>query len=128
MNKTIMLFLLALASPAITHAACLSASCAIECAQGMRLLPFNVKMIVPPMSKEENNPRTPVLVPTVYADGQKLHFQTPCEGMTVRLVKDGVIIYEAVVTSLDLYLPDYTDICELQLIRDNYMFYTEINL
>lgn len=63
MNKTIMLFLLALASPAITHAACLSASCAIECAQGMRLLPFNVKMIVPPMSKEENNPRTPVLVP-----------------------------------------------------------------
>lgn len=52
MNKTIMLFFLALASPAITHAACLSASCAIECAQGMRLLPFNVKMVVPPMSKD----------------------------------------------------------------------------
>ena len=77
-------------------------------------------------------PKSPVVAPTVYIDGNVLTFETPCDGCPLQLVdEDGDVVYTTVIPedTTTLTLPaDLEGTFELQIIRGDWMFYGEIEL
>ena len=73
------------------------------------------------------NPRT--LIPEVTLQGNTLHFITPCNGHTLRLVQNSNICYEVEITRNTLTIPTtFTGSYELQIVSGDIIFYTEVDL
>ncbi len=73
------------------------------------------------------NPRT--LIPEVLLQENTLHFITPCNGCTFRLVQSGNISYEIEIIGGILRIPTaFTGMYELQIVSGDIIFYTEVVL
>ncbi|MBQ0023982.1 MAG: hypothetical protein KBT29_12185 [Prevotellaceae bacterium] len=81
-------------------------------------------------SEHHQLPRTPILMPEVFIDGNTLTFDATCIGSVICLVQDGAIVYSAIIgEDCTIILPDYlTGIFELQLQRGSIAFVGEIEL
>ena len=94
-------------------------------------IPFNTGY-VDPTSSETPRLKSPVLAPTVYIDGNVLTFDTPCDGCVLQLVdEDDDVVYSIVIPAgtTSLILPStLSGTFELQIIRDNWLFYADIEL
>ena len=72
-------------------------------------------------------PRT--LIPEVTLERNTLHFITPCNGCTFRLVQSGNISYDVEIIGGILSIPTaFTGLYELQIISGDIIFYTEVVL
>ena len=88
-------------------------------------LPLQIK--TNPEHNGEPEPRT--LIPEVTLQGNTLHFITPCNGCTFRLVQDNNISYEIEIIGGILNIPTtFTGIYELQIVSVDTIFYTEVVL
>ena len=88
-------------------------------------LPLQIK--TNPEHNGEPEPRT--LIPEVTLQGNTLHFITPCNGCTFRLVQDYNISYEIEIIGGILNIPTaFTGIYELQIVNGDIIFYTEVEL
>ena len=88
-------------------------------------LPLQIK--TNPEHNGEPEPRT--LIPEVTLQGNTLHFITPCNGCTFRLVQDNNISYEIEIIGGILNIPTtFTGIYELQIVSGDIIFYTEVVL
>lgn len=73
------------------------------------------------------NPR--ILIPEVTLQNYTLHFVTPCNGCTLRLVQSGNISYDVEITENILTIPaTFTGVYELQIVSGDIIFYTEVEL
>ena len=89
-----------------------------------------------PLRKKTNNNETDngepdrrTLIPEVTLQGNTLHFITPCNGCTFRLVQDNNISYEIEIIGNTLTIPTtFTGIYELRIISGDTIFYTEVEL
>ena len=69
------------------------------------------------------------LIPEVTLQGNTLHFITPCNGCTFRLVQDNNISYEVEIIGGILSIPTaFTGLYELQIVSGEYIFYTDVTL
>ncbi len=69
------------------------------------------------------------LIPEVTLQGNTLHFITPCNGCTFRLVQSGNISYEIEIIGNTLIIPvTFTGMYELQIVSGDTIFYTEVEL
>ena len=69
------------------------------------------------------------LIPEVTLQGNTLHFITPCNGCTFRLVQDNNISYEVEIIGGILSIPTaFTGLYELQIVSGDIIFYTEVEL
>ena len=79
-----------------------------------------------------NFPKSPVLAPTVYLDGNELTFETPCDGCTLQLVdEEDDVVYTIVIPAgtTTLVLPATLEgTFELQIIDGEWLFYADIEL
>jgi len=75
-------------------------------------------------------PKSPVQVPEVYIDGYTLTFDTSCDGCTLRIVNaEDEVEYTTIITSSTLVLPATLEgNYEIQIVRDNWCFYGDIEL
>ena len=77
-------------------------------------------------------PKSPILAPTVYIDGNVLTFETPCDGCVLQLVdEDDEVVYTIIIPAgtTTLTLPsDLEGTFELQIIDGEWMFYSDIEL
>ena len=90
-------------------------------------LPLHVKT----NSDESENGKPPKrsLIPEVTLQGNTLHFITPCDGCTFRLVQGNVICYEVEIIGGILSIPTtFTGMYELQIVSGDIIFYTEVEL
>ena len=88
-------------------------------------LPLQIK--TNPEHNGEPNPRTPI--PEVNLRGNTLHFITPCNGCTFRLVQSNNINYVVEITGNTLIIPaTFTGMYELQIVSGDIIFYTEVEL
>ena len=88
-------------------------------------LPLQIK--TNPEHNGKPEPRT--LIPEVTLQGNTLHFITPCNGCTFRLVQDYNISYEIEIIGGILNIPTaFTGIYELQIVNGDIIFYTEVVL
>ena len=88
-------------------------------------LPLQIK--TNPEHNGEPEPRT--LIPEVTLQGNTLHFITPCNGCTFRLVQGNNICYEVEITGNMLTIPtSFTGMYELQIVSGDIIFYTEVEL
>lgn len=88
-------------------------------------LPLQIK------TDPEHNGKPPkrYLIPEVTLQGNTLHFITPCDGCTFRLVQNNNICYEMEITGSTLTIPTtFTGIYELQIVSVDTIFYTEVGL
>ena len=87
---------------------------------------------IDPTEPWPGNHKSPVVAPTVYIDGNVLTFGTSCDGCVLQLVdEDDDVVYSIVIPvgTTSLVLPsDLEGSFELQIIRDNWLFYADINL
>ena len=94
-------------------------------------IPFQAGRIKP-TKPFPGNPKSPVLAPTVYLDGNVLTFETPCDGCTLQLVdEDDDVVYTIVIPAgtTSLILPSYLEgTFELQIIDGDWLFYADIHL
>ena len=94
-------------------------------------IPFNTGKIDPTLGGPGGH-KSPVCVPIVYQDGNVLTFETPCDGCTLQLVdEDDDVVYSIVIPAgtTTLVLPaTLSGTFELQIIRDNWLFYADIIL
>ena len=89
-----------------------------------------------PLRKKTNNNETEngkppkrSLIPEVTLQGNTLHFITPCDGCTFRLVQNSNISYQVEITGGTLIIPTtFTGIYELQIVSGDIIFYTEVEL
>ena len=89
-----------------------------------------------PLRKKTNNNETDngepdrrTLIPEVTLQGNTLHFITPCNGYTFRLVQSGNISYVVEITGNILTIPTtFTGMYELQIVSGDIIFYTEVDL
>ena len=92
-------------------------------------IPF-IKGYVKPT--KPNFPKSPVVEPTVYIDGNVLTFETPCDGCVLQLVdEDDEVVYTIIIPvgTTTLVLPSYiSGTFELQIIDGEWMFYADIEL
>ena len=98
---------------------------------GMVQLVLNVKPIK--IGGEHTlHPKSPVLAPCVYQDGNQLTFDAAIEGCIVQLVDENedVVFSDSIEENqTSLVLPStLTGTYELQIIQGDYMFYCEIEL
>ena len=88
--------------------------------------------IIDPTEEHDDNPKSPILIPSVSLDDHTLYFATPCDGCTLNIVDgNGVVVYTTVIPTgtTSLVLPaTLTGEYELQIIRGNYLFYGTIDL
>ena len=81
---------------------------------------------------EVNNsgkPNRRTLIPEVVLQGNTLRFITPCNGYIFRLVQNENICYEMEITGSTLIIPNiFTGMYELQIVSEEHIFYTEIEL
>lgn len=77
------------------------------------------------------DPKSPVLIPTVWQDGYELEIETPHAEYVLNIVSGTTVVYSVVVpanVSL-VMLPSWlSGIYELQLIQGNLCFYGDIEL
>ena len=77
-------------------------------------------------------PKSPVLAPTVYIDGNVLTFETPCDGCVLQLVDENDdVVYTTIISAgaTTLALPsDLEGTFELQIIDGEWMFYADTEL
>ena len=94
-------------------------------------IPFQAGRINP-TQPFPGNPKSPVLAPTVYIDGNVLTFETSCDGCTLQLVnEDDDVVYSIVIPAgtTSLILPAaLSGTFELQIIDGNTLYYADINL
>lgn len=94
-------------------------------------IPFQTGRI-DPTEAETPRPKSPVLAPTVYIDGNVLTFETPCDGCVLQLVdEDDDVVYSIVIPAgtTTLALPaTLSGTFELQIIDGEWMFYSDIEL
>ena len=85
---------------------------------------------VDPTTNQGEPHRGPVIIPEVGIEDYTLTFSTPCYGYTVELQdEDGYVVYTTIITSDTLVLPSTLEgQYELQIIRDNWCFYGDIEL
>lgn len=89
-------------------------------------LPLKAKELIPGI---ESEPDRRTLIPEVTLEGNTLHFITPCNGYTFRLVQSGNISYVVEITGNILTIPTaFTGLYELQIISGDIIFYTEVEL
>ena len=89
-----------------------------------------------PLRKKTNNNETEngeppkrFLIPEVTLQRNTLHFITPCNGYTFRLVQSGNISYVVEITGNTLTIPTtFTGVYELQIVSGDTIFYTEVEL
>ena len=89
-----------------------------------------------PLRKKTNNNETDngepdrrTLIPEVTLQGNTLHFITPCNGYTFRLVQNNNICYNVEITGNTLTFPaSFTGVYELQIVSGDIIFYTEVEL
>lgn len=90
-------------------------------------LPLQIKKDEKENGNGEPDRRT--LIPEVTLQGNTLHFITPCNGYTFRLVQSGNISYEVEIIGNTLTIPTtFTGIYELRIISGDTIFYTEVEL
>ena len=90
-------------------------------------LPLQIKKDEKENGNGKPEPRT--LIPEVTLQGNTLHFITPCNGCTFRLVQDNNISYEIEIVGNTLAIPTaFTGLYELQIISGDIIFYTEVEL
>lgn len=88
-------------------------------------LPLQIK------TDPEHNGKPPkrYLIPEVTLQGNTLHFITPCDGCTFRLVQNGNMSYEVEITGNTLNIPaTFTGMYELQIVSGDIIFYTEVEM
>lgn len=87
---------------------------------------------IKPTKPGDLNPKSPVVAPTVYIDGNVLTFETPCDGCVLQLVdEDDDVVYTIVIPAgtTTLVLPATLEgTFELQIIDGEWMFYADIEL
>ena len=89
-------------------------------------LPLKIKEI---NINTEGEPEPRVLIPEVTLQGNTLHFITPCNGCTFRLVQSGNISYDVEIIGGILSIPTaFIGLYELQIISGDIIFYTEVEL
>ena len=89
-------------------------------------LPLKIKEI---NINTEGEPEPRALIPEVTLQGNTLHFITPCNGCTLRLVQSGNISYEIEIIGGILSIPTaFTGLYELQIVSGDIIFYTEVEL
>ena len=89
-------------------------------------LPLKAKDLDP---ENDGEPDRRTLIPEVTLQGNTLHFITPCNGCTFRLVQDNNISYEIEIIGNTLTIPTtFTGIYEMQIISGDTIFYTEVGL
>ena len=89
-------------------------------------LPFKIKWNTP---GNNGKPIKRTIVPEVTLQGNTLHFITPCNGCTFRLVQSGNICYEVEITGNTLIIPaTFTGMYELQIVSGDIIFYTDVEL
>ena len=95
------------------------------------IIPLQVSYTDPSYDQEDQN-RSPELIPSVSIDDHTLFFETPCDGCLLRIIdEDNYVVYSVVIPVgatmhvLPTYLSgDY----EIQIIHDNLCFYGYIEL
>ena len=94
-------------------------------------IPFGKHQIDPTIPNHGGH-RAPVKAPDVFLCDHVIRFETPCDGCTLQLLNDeGSVIYSIVITSEEstLTLPNELEgYYELQIIFDNWIFYSDIKL
>lgn len=92
---------------------------------------FEVRYIDPNIIKNPL-PKSPVQYPYIGIDDHTIYFFTPCDGCTLRIVnEDGEVEYATVIPTdcESIELPATLEgEYEIQIIRDNYCFYGDIEL
>ena len=92
-------------------------------------IPFQTGKIDP---TKPGFPKSPVVAPTVYIDGNVLTFDTPCDGCVLQLVDENDdVVYTTIIPAgtTTLALPsDLEGTFELQIIDGEWMFYSDIEL
>lgn len=75
-------------------------------------------------------PRTPIEIPEIDIEGYTLTFDSSCHDCTLRIVNaEDEVEYTTIITSNTLVLPSTLEgQYELQIIRDNWCFYGDIEL
>jgi len=75
-------------------------------------------------------PKTPVLVPTVYQDGNLLSYDASCADCVLQIVEDDVVVYSEILSDTQqTTLPTFlSGIYEVQIIQGNYYYYGDITL
>jgi len=120
--KKILTLLCILAMPAFMNAVCPPSGSPI---------PFQWGKIKPTHSGY-SRPKSPILAPTVYIDGNVLTFETPCDGCVLQLVDENEdVVYTIIIPAgtTTLTLPsDLEGTFELQIIDGEWMFYADIEL
>ena len=90
-------------------------------------LPLQIKKDEKENGNGEPDRRT--LIPEVTLQGNTLHFITPCNGCTFRLVQDNNISYNVEITGNTLAIPTtFSGMYELQIVSGDIIFYTEVEL
>lgn len=80
-------------------------------------------------TKDNGEPPKRTPIPEVTLQGNTLHFITPCNGYTFRLVQSGDISYVVEITGNTLTIPTaFTGMYELQIVSGDIIFYTEVEL
>ena len=80
-------------------------------------------------TKDNGEPPKRTPIPEVTLQGNTLHFITPCNGYTFRLVQSGDISYVVEITGNTLTIPTtFTGVYELQIVSGDTIFYTEVEL
>ena len=102
--------------------------CAVSVEEGDKL-PLQIKKDKKEEGNGEPNRKNLILIPEVTLEEDVLHFITPCNGCTFRLVQNNNICYEVDIIGNTLTIPStFTGTYELQLVNGEYIFYTEIEL
>ena len=92
-------------------------------------LPLQIKKDKKEEGNGEPNRKNLILIPEVTLEEDVLHFITPCNGCTFRLVQGDDTCYEMEIMGNTLTIPTaFTGLYELQIVSGEYIFYTEIEL
>lgn len=74
-------------------------------------------------------PRSIIFTPEVTMQDNTICFVTPCNGYEFRLLKNDIICYSTEIDSDTLTIPDTIHgTCELQIVTEDYIFYTTVTL
>lgn len=102
----------------------------IECAVAVEegeTLPLQIKKNEDELTNGKPDRRT--IIPEVVLHGNALHFITPCNGCTFRLVQNNNTCYEIEIMGNTLTIPTaFTGLYELQIVSGEYIFYTDVTL
>ena len=100
--------------------------CTISVEEGEKL-PLQIKKNEDELTNGKPDRRT--IIPEIVLHGNALHFITPCNGCTFRLVQNNNTCYEIEIMGNTLTIPTaFTGLYELQIVSGEYIFYTDVTL